>query len=397
MLKNKNILWFGESLCNELDKKWTKEQEIISWLIEFNTVYFIERMGIASYSFLYIIKGIFKRIKDFFYRSSITQTKCNLTLKCIRLLLIPINISLFDKLNRILLINQIKWKLKIKFNKNLIVWIAYPSKYISLMLETLASEIFVIYQCTDRHKYKEGPNSPTYKADIQITKKADMVITPSKKILQDKQRFNSNIFRLPHYATPNIISFLKSNIDKKSTPNIKFNDATICYYGNFHRVFDFDLVCQNAIQYPHYKFILWGSITKEARKKFEKFPNIILKGYLSHNHVLEKLIECDVCIIPYILNEFSTGVFPHKFFTYLASGRPIVSTKLPDLEDFKDWVFLAKNKKEFKLFLKEAVKNSKDPIYMSKRFNKVSEFLKSHSSKKYLNQLHEFIELNLSE
>jgi glycosyltransferase involved in cell wall biosynthesis len=46
---------------------------------------------------------------------------------------------------------------------------------------------------------------------------------------------------------------------------------------------------------------------------------------------------------------------PTKIFDYLATGKPIVSTALPALEDFRDCVRLAASPDEFVRLLKEAL------------------------------------------
>jgi glycosyltransferase involved in cell wall biosynthesis len=39
----------------------------------------------------------------------------------------------------------------------------------------------------------------------------------------------------------------------------------------------------------------------------------------------------DACIIPYRLNRYTESCFPLKFFEFLAAGKPVVSTPLPEL------------------------------------------------------------------
>jgi glycosyltransferase involved in cell wall biosynthesis len=45
------------------------------------------------------------------------------------------------------------------------------------------------------------------------------------------------------------------------------------------------------------------------------------------------------------------GVFPNKFFEYMASGVPIVTTALPELEKYSENIGYAKNHDEFIKYL----------------------------------------------
>ncbi len=46
----------------------------------------------------------------------------------------------------------------------------------------------------------------------------------------------------------------------------------------------------------------------------------------------------DVCTIPFKVNDFTMKIYPTKFHQYLAAGKPVVSSPLPDLQAFKPWV-----------------------------------------------------------
>lgn len=56
--------------------------------------------------------------------------------------------------------------------------------------------------------------------------------------------------------------------------------------------------------------------------------------YLGHHDYdkLPSLMECfDTLLIPFKLNEMTRGVSPIKFWEYLATGKPIISTALPEV------------------------------------------------------------------
>ena len=67
----------------------------------------------------------------------------------------------------------------------------------------------------------------------------------------------------------------------------------------------------------------------------------------------------DVCTIPYILNTLSESIFPLKLFEYLAAGRPIVTTALPELLPYREYIHVASTAEEFLSGLEQSLS---DPL-----------------------------------
>jgi len=89
-----------------------------------------------------------------------------------------------------------------------------------------------------------------------------------------------------------------------------------------------------------------------GQKRFDELPN-----YIKH---------FDVCIIPYNINNYTETVFPLKFFEYMATGKPIVTTNLPALDEYKDIVGYAKDKEEFMDYIEKALKEE-DQVRINER------------------------------
>ncbi len=60
------------------------------------------------------------------------------------------------------------------------------------------------------------------------------------------------------------------------------------------------------------------------------------------------LAQMDVCLNVFRAGALSKDVSPLKFYEYLATGKPIVSTREPlQVEDFKDVVYIAQHPEMF--------------------------------------------------
>ena len=75
--------------------------------------------------------------------------------------------------------------------------------------------------------------------------------------------------------------------------------------------------------------------------------NIHLLGPRPYKELPSYLAHGDVAVLPAARNTYTASMFPMKFFEYLASGLPVVSTRLPALEEFESLYFPAETAEEF--------------------------------------------------
>lgn len=389
-MKNQLVIWFGESLRNEWDRVWQREQEICSWLAKDNTVIYVERLNVFNRRFLSALRGVTKRLISFSRgRSAGAQIE---GLHFLQPILIPYHFRSLDGINSMLLGRQIRRQLANNHHTGFFVWISNPSKFVLLALRTLPKPVLTVYQCTERYQYRKGFNSTELKFEREISQKADLVTVHSKISMAEKLKLNKNTHYIPESAAPWQIDFADKQVNVNAGSLCRTGEPKICYFGSFHHVFDFELIRRAAEYYREYCFILWGPITSKAKQKLSQIGNIKLAGFLPHDEAISRLSKCDVCIIPYIRNEYSVGVFPHKLFSYFASGRPVVASRLPELEDFESWLELAEDQEEFLHLLNRAVKNARDPKYMFHRAKKIPRLLQKYSLTENLKKINTLVE-----
>ena len=83
--------------------------------------------------------------------------------------------------------------------------------------------------------------------------------------------------------------------------------------------------------------------------KLRTAPNVHLLGHRSYEQLPSYLKGFDVAVIPYRINDYTRAVFPIKFFEFLASGRPVVISQLPAVEQYWGAVRVAKTAEDFVL------------------------------------------------
>ncbi|HEX8719434.1 MAG TPA: glycosyltransferase [Pyrinomonadaceae bacterium] len=107
----------------------------------------------------------------------------------------------------------------------------------------------------------------------------------------------------------------------------------IGYVGGIHRAFDVEMVATMARARPEWSWVLVGPQQSPAAE-LRRLPNVYLTGAKAHEDLPGYVRRFDVGIVPYRLNGYTATVVPTKINEYLAMGKPVVSTNLPEVVSF---------------------------------------------------------------
>jgi O-antigen/teichoic acid export membrane protein/glycosyltransferase involved in cell wall biosynthesis len=89
-------------------------------------------------------------------------------------------------------------------------------------------------------------------------------------------------------------------------------------------------------------------------------PRIALLGRRPYEAMPEYIAAFDCCLVPFAMNRLTEGVNPIKLREYLAAGRPVVSTALPEVLPYAGVVELAASPAEFVAAVRRALAPSGD-------------------------------------
>ena len=110
---------------------------------------------------------------------------------------------------------------------------------------------------------------------------------------------------------------------------------------------DVELLKSVAVSRPEWSFVLIGEVgLGEVGFTVENLPpNIHLLGRRSYVDLPGYCRGFAAGLLPYRINDYTSGVFPMKFFEYLAAGLHVVSTPLPALVDYQKLLFTCSDSK----------------------------------------------------
>lgn len=111
---------------------------------------------------------------------------------------------------------------------------------------------------------------------------------------------------------------------------------------------DGELLMQLATRHPEWELVLIGPVRNfRLHTKLRARPNIHFLGVKQQRELPEYLRFFDVCMIPYVQNEYTSQLYSLKLHEYFAAGKPVVSTDLPFIHQFSKHLYVSTSVDEF--------------------------------------------------
>lgn len=225
--------------------------------------------------------------------------------------------------------------------------------------EALPSSVMV-YDCMDHHAGFTTNSQEMLKTEERVLDESDLVISTSALLaekLSDKveNTLIRNAGEIGFFAEAPVK--LKINTDR----------PIVGYYGAICDWFDIELVVKAAKAYPEWDFALVGNVTDLDVSAAKKMSNIKFYGEVPYADLPGYLYAFDVCTIPFIINDLTLCTNPVKVYEYLAAGKPVVATAMPELKLIDDVCHVSEGHNEYIKHLALAMVESKDEGLKHKR------------------------------
>jgi glycosyltransferase involved in cell wall biosynthesis len=167
----------------------------------------------------------------------------------------------------------------------------------------------------------------------QCCREADVVICTGRKLVESRRRFNENIHFVPEGA--DVEAFLAADAYDVPVPDSMsaLPGKVVGYVGVIDFRLDVDLIAYMAEQHPEWSFALVGPMKgdKQDMTRLRSLPNVHFLGRQPLDAVPAFVKGMEVCLIPYVLNDYTHHIFPLKLYEYMAAGKPNVATAMEEM------------------------------------------------------------------
>jgi glycosyltransferase involved in cell wall biosynthesis len=209
------------------------------------------------------------------------------------------------------------------------VAILYSVDYAFMIEKLAARKINFLYECVDEISGFSGAPPEILKLERSLILGASHVVTTARALYSKVLPLNRNCSYIPngadfgHFNRACKLTKVPKDISRLKKPIIGFIGALWDWI-------DVDLICYLAKEYPEYTILLVGPIASGI-DKIKNYSNIIAVGTKPYAVLPYYLSSMDICLIPFKINKLTLATNPIKMYEYLAAGKPVVSTNLPEV------------------------------------------------------------------
>ncbi len=220
---------------------------------------------------------------------------------------------------------------------------------------------FAVYDCVD--DYREQASGRRNRrlvgaGDATAARRSRLVFTTATPLYERHRVTNPhthlvrNVGDYNHFAPAADPGLGRADLRALTHPVIGFA-------GNFlASKVDIGLVEELAERLAPSTLVLAGpAMAHEMRERVEALAtrtNVLWLGPVPYSELPTVVATFDVCIIPYLENEYTRSCFPLKLFEYLAAGKPVVASGLPELRGLEPDVEVVAGTSSFVAAIKAA-------------------------------------------
>ncbi|PWW02768.1 GT2 family glycosyltransferase [Paenibacillus cellulosilyticus] len=210
----------------------------------------------------------------------------------------------------------------------------------------------IIYDCMDEHHGFNNVSADNLALEEPLLKQADLVIASSEQLLSKASEMTSNVLLLRNAA--DFEHFNKP--PELLAPQLRENQKPVIgYHGAIAQWFDSELISFLASRHPDWEFVLIGHNYSLDQRQYDDHVHFV--GELPYSELPSYLHGFDVCVIPFLLNPLTLATNPVKVYEYLAAGKPVIATRLPELEAMDGLVVIADTYLQFEEAIQMALED----------------------------------------
>ena len=213
------------------------------------------------------------------------------------------------------------------------------------------------YHIVDEYTFSDV-ELPNTEQERDLLRRVDQVFVHTQALLEKKGSLNSRVDLIPNgVAYDSFAAQLPEPPQLRGIPHPR-----IGYAGYLKKTLDWKLLSELSNKLPTHSFVFVGAqkneeVTIHAMEELSHRPNIHLLGHVTTAEMPFFPQHFDVCMMPYLLNDYTNYVYPLKLHEYLASGRPVIASPTRLLKEFEGPIQLCHGVEEWSLAISKALEH----------------------------------------
>jgi glycosyltransferase involved in cell wall biosynthesis len=224
-------------------------------------------------------------------------------------------------------------------NEQTILWISSPGNvsYIGKYQEDI-----VVYDVLDYPDYDFQAWKPHVN---ELLKKCHLVLTVSKPLYDYFGQFHSNVHLVRNAVNYENFAQIKNLAQPAEIKQL--SKPIVGYYGALANWVDWELISLLALKNPSVSFVFVGPVIGMNAQDLPQLPNLYFLGRKPYSDLINYAQWFNVCIFPFKKTSMTMYVNPVKVYEYLAMGKPVVATDIPEIVEMGPIVSAAKDSEDF--------------------------------------------------
>lgn len=209
-------------------------------------------------------------------------------------------------------------------------------------------EVLTVYDCMDELSKFRGAPPEIIDREKELLARADVVFTGGRRLFESKSRFNDNCHFYGCGVDVNHFGQARSARTVVPPELAALPQPVLGYFGVIDERMDYELLAELARRKPQWSIALIGPTTKIDPNSLPQAANLHWLGQRSYAQLPACCKAFDLCLMPFAMNEATEFINPTKALEYMATGREIISTPVPDVvQNFGSVIRIAGTADEF--------------------------------------------------
>jgi glycosyltransferase involved in cell wall biosynthesis len=220
-----------------------------------------------------------------------------------------------------------------------IAWFSLPS---AAPLRGTLGEVASVFYYQDRYDQFSHVDGERLRRQVgELARSCDLVIASAESLAKDLRRRGAEVLVVGHGV--DVERF--TGYSPPPHDLVGLERPLVGYVGLLDDYLDVEAIIDVANRLDRGTVVLVGPTNIDVRAL--EHPRLMLLGRRPYDAIPAYLAAFDTCLVPFRDNELTRGVNPIKLREYLAAGRPVVSSPLPEVLPYADVVELASRREEF--------------------------------------------------